>query len=120
MNPKFIRPVGAVLAVVLLAAVASGHAILVKSIPAVNQTVIGPDVPVVLTFNSRLDQARSILTLEGPDHSSSRVEISVDRSSPARLSAKLSNLHPGPYQLRWQVLAVDGHITRGAIPFRVK
>jgi hypothetical protein len=35
------------------------------------------------------------------------------------LSAKASNLPPGDYRLRWQVLASDGHITRGEIPFSV-
>ena len=28
-------------------------------------------------------------------------------------------LSPGAYVLRWQVLAIDGHITRGDIPFVV-
>jgi methionine-rich copper-binding protein CopC len=28
-------------------------------------------------------------------------------------------LLPGEYRLRWQVLASDGHITRGEIPFAV-
>jgi hypothetical protein len=25
----------------------------------------------------------------------------------------------GPYVVRWQVLAIDGHITRGDVPFTV-
>jgi methionine-rich copper-binding protein CopC len=29
-------------------------------------------------------------------------------------------LSPGKYAIHWQVLAVDGHITRGQIPFEVK
>ena len=28
-------------------------------------------------------------------------------------------LTPGAHTLRWQVLAVDGHITRGEVPFTV-
>jgi methionine-rich copper-binding protein CopC len=28
-------------------------------------------------------------------------------------------LAPGAYTLHWQVLAVDGHITRGNVPFTV-
>jgi methionine-rich copper-binding protein CopC len=28
-------------------------------------------------------------------------------------------LTPGTYVLRWQVLAIDGHITRGDVPFTV-
>jgi methionine-rich copper-binding protein CopC len=29
-------------------------------------------------------------------------------------------LKPGAYKLQWQVLAPDGHITRGVVPFSVK
>jgi methionine-rich copper-binding protein CopC len=36
------------------------------------------------------------------------------------LSAKLTGLVKGAYVLRWQVLATDGHITRGKVPFRVE
>jgi hypothetical protein len=35
-----------------------------------------------------------------------------------RLAAHLG-LIPGAYVVRWQVLAVDGHITRGDVPFTV-
>jgi hypothetical protein len=101
-------------------AIAFAHAILVKSTPAANGIVAGPNVPVELTFNSRVDQARSTLTLETKDHSTSRVHVDVDSSSPAKLSAKISSLASGSYKLRWQVLAIDGHITRGEITFQVK
>ncbi len=30
-----------------------------------------------------------------------------------------TDLRPGDYTVRWQVLAVDGHITRGDVPFTV-
>ena len=120
MHSKFARAVCVVFAGLLLVVIAFAHAILSKSTPAANEIVNGPNVPVLLTFNSRVDQARSTLTLEKSDHSTSKVEIVLDPSSPAKLAATLSNLQPGSYALRWQVLAVDGHITRGAIPFQVK
>lgn len=99
---------------------ASAHAILVRSTPAANQTLTVHDVPVELTFNSKVDQARSTLTLEGPDHLTSKLEIHVDPSSASKLTAGVQKLAPGSYKLRWQVLAVDGHITRGEINFNVK
>jgi methionine-rich copper-binding protein CopC len=99
---------------------AFAHAILMKSTPLPNGIVSGPDVPVVLSFNSKVDQGRSSLTIEKPDHSTSKVAIVPDPSSPARLVAKLSGMAAGPYKLRWQVLAADGHITRGEIPFRIR
>jgi copper resistance protein C len=108
------------LALALASAPASAHAILLKSTPGANETIAGPNVTVALTFNSRVDQSRSSLTLESPDHATSRVQIGLDPRSPAKLIAKLSSLTTGSYKLRWQVLAVDGHVTRGEITFHVK
>jgi methionine-rich copper-binding protein CopC len=39
--------------------------------------------------------------------------------SPDVLSATGHGLTKGAYVLRWQVLADDGHITRGEVPFHV-
>jgi methionine-rich copper-binding protein CopC len=35
------------------------------------------------------------------------------------LAAQVLGHAPGKYRIRWQVLALDGHITRGDIPFIV-
>jgi copper resistance protein C len=105
---------------VLSGFVTFAHAILVTSTPIANGVVSGPNVPVILSFNSKVDQARSSLNIERPDHSTSKVPIIPDPSSPAKLVAKLSGMAAGSYNLRWQVLAADGHITRGNIPFRVQ
>ena len=100
--------------------VAWAHAILLKSTPEANEILDTHNVPVALTFNSKIDQARSTLTLEKPDHSTSRLPIQVDSSSASKLLAGVLNLASGSYTLRWQVLAADGHITRGEITFQVK
>ena len=94
------------------------HAVLVESSPALKSSVAGPDVPLKLRFNVRIDAARSRLTLVGPDGASQTLEISK-QDSPEIISAEAKGLHPGLYRLRWQVLASDGHITRGEIPFTV-
>lgn len=102
------------------ASIAFAHAILVKSTPAANEAVLGPDLVVTLTFNSKVDPTRSTIALEGPDHLSSRMPVESHAASPAELTARISHLTAGSYKLRWQVLAVDGHITRGEIPFQLK
>lgn len=111
----------------LLAAAASllsspslrAHAVLVESSPALKSSVSGPDVPLRLRFNVRIDAARSRLTLIDPDGASQTLEINK-QDSPEIISAEAKTLHAGLYRLRWQVLASDGHITRGEIPFTVK
>ncbi len=106
-------------ALVLAPRVASAHAVLMQSSPALNATVQGPDVPITMKFNSRVDGSRSTLLLRWPDGHSAPLSIEK-QTEPASLTAHAAQLRPGKYAIQWQVLAVDGHITRGEIPFQVK
>jgi hypothetical protein len=54
-----------------------------------------------------------------PDGKVEKITIESE-STPGLLSARLTGLVKGAYVLRWQVLATDGHITRGKVPFQVK
>jgi methionine-rich copper-binding protein CopC len=96
-----------------------GHAILKESSPAANATVVGPDVSITLKYNVRVDSARSKIQLSHPDDSVTEVPLEK-QVSPDTLSAKATGLAPGAYKIQWQVLAPDGHITRGVVPFAVK
>ena len=112
----------ALLALVFLLVIprpAAAHAILVAASPAARSTVQGPDVEVRLRFNSRIDGARSHLSLRLPGKSVRDLPL-ARQESPEVLGAHARGLAPGSYRLRWQVLASDGHITRGEIPFQVK
>ena len=104
---------------VLATRVAFAHAVLVLSSPVANATVSGPDLPITMKFNSRIDPSRSALRLSLPDGQSKPLTIDP-ATAPDTLTAKASGLTPGKYAIQWQVLAVDGHITRGQIPFLVK
>jgi copper resistance protein C len=97
---------------------AFAHAILVESSPSANSTVTGPSTPIKLRFNVRIDAKRSRLELVGPDKTSTL--LSASQPSPDTLQALAEGLKAGAYSLRWQVLAADGHITRGEIPFNVR
>jgi copper resistance protein C len=96
-----------------------GHAILKSSSPPAGGSVTRPDMQVNLTFNVRVDAARSRLQLVMPDVSLVELPL-VQRPSPDTLVSKLTGLKPGAYIIRWQVLAPDGHISRGEIPFTVR
>jgi methionine-rich copper-binding protein CopC len=97
---------------------AVAHALIIESSPAIDSSVAGPQFDITLRFNSRLDQQRSRLTLIGADATEHRLTLSP-AGAPDVLQAKAADVAPGTYKLRWQVLAIDGHITRGDIPFRV-
>jgi methionine-rich copper-binding protein CopC len=118
--PRFVAAIVVASGIALFAPrVAWAHAVLVSSQPAVNSTVSGPVVSVLLKYNSRVDMEHSTLTLLTPDGSVKKVVIESE-PEPGVLSAKLSGLLKGAYVLRWQVLATDGHITRGKVPFQVE
>ena len=106
---------------ILLAAVgtAFGHAVLLEAVPPLHGSVPGPDVVFHLRFNSRIDAARSALNLVLPD-GKVRTLAMTKQSSPDSMDARSTEMRSGRYLLRWQVLAADGHITRGEIPFDVR
>ena len=95
---------------------ALAHAVLVDSVPAPNGHVPAGAVAIKFRYNSRIDAVRSKLTLTRPDGGAGRLDSHGE--GPDLLEAGVS-LIPGAYVLRWQVLAVDGHITRGNVPFIV-
>jgi copper resistance protein C len=94
------------------------HAILMESTPKLHATVAGPDVPVMLRFNVRIDGSRSRLHLLGPDGSLRTLAL-AKQTTPDILQSQATGLKPGAYKLRWQVLASDGHISNGEVAFIV-
>jgi copper resistance protein C len=98
---------------------ALAHAVLLSSTPQKDAAVNGPDITISLKYNSRVDGARSSLTLVKPDGSVERIGA-LTQPLPDTLSATGHKLAKGAYVLRWQVLSSDGHITRGAVPFQVE
>ena len=119
--PSFVhahRAVLALIAVLLLSAgPANAHAILEDSTPPARGKVPSGRVVLSLRYNSRGDAARSRLTLIRPDHT--RVDLPLDPGGPPDHLGAAVTLTPGAYTVRWQVLAIDGHITRGDLPFTV-
>lgn len=106
------------LLILIAAPQAFGHAILLHSTPADHAVVYSHQLNLVLEYDARIDVDRSMLTLTG----SSGVDIPLQKKpsvKPSELRAFAANLKSGAYHLRWQVLANDGHITRGEIAFTV-
>ncbi len=93
---------------------AQAHAILLEGSPALGQAVPAGHLVVMLRFNSRIDAARSRITLQHGE--TAEVLKIVPGETADKLVAEVM-LVPGAQVLRWQVLAVDGHITRGEIRF---
>jgi copper resistance protein C len=121
-SPRWFASAVILFVVALLAASsrpALAHAVLVSSTPQKNAAVSGPDITINLKYNSRVDGARSTLSLLKPDGTVEKIGTPA-QLAPDVLSATGHGLAKGAYVLRWQVLATDGHITRGEVPFQVQ
>ncbi|MGE0716311.1 MAG: copper resistance CopC family protein [Alphaproteobacteria bacterium] len=94
------------------------HAVVLESTPAPDATVPAGNIDCRLKFNGRIDAARSRLSLIGPD-GKARALPQMAENAVDRLSARAEGLTPGRWRIQWQVLAADGHVTRGEIPFSV-
>lgn len=114
-------PVRAVLLILIILAVTTpvwAHAVLMESKPKINSTVKGPDVPIWLRYNVRVDGKRSRLQLTAPDGSTIALD-SLKQTAPDVLESHASGLKPGEYKLQWKVLASDGHMSSGEVDFTV-
>ena len=109
--------------VLLLAAGATqtcwAHAILMDSTPKINSTVQGPDLDITLRYNVRVDGSRSRVMLVGEDGTSTQLTL-ARQAKPDILQMHASGLKTGAYKLQWSVLASDGHMSKGEVPFTVK
>lgn len=106
------------LTLLFVPAILYAHAVLVETVPSPNSTVSSNEVKIKLRFNARIDSKRSRLVIIYPD--SSQKMLSIDQPSPDVLESRTAVSQPGKYALRWRVLAFDGHITQGEIPFDVR
>ena len=104
---------------VLGSGLAEAHSIVLEAQPKQKAEVQGPDVPINLRFNTRIDAARSRLTILDAAKKKSTLELAKD-AGPDRMIATAKGLAPGAYTLEWYVLSNDGHIVRGRLNFTVK
>jgi hypothetical protein len=95
------------------------HAILVEASPKSGSTISGPNIPIRLRFNVRVDGGRSRIAIATASQGKPNALTLDKQTDPDVLTANASGLSAGHYKLQWQVLAADGHITRGEISFTV-
>ena len=105
-------------AVALMPGIALAHAIILAAEPAMNSTVAPGELALRLHFNSRIDSRRSRLTLQRPDGTEMTVAL-VPGGPPGVLAGLAQVTQAGRWTLRWQVLSLDGHLTRGEVRFSV-
>jgi methionine-rich copper-binding protein CopC len=95
------------------------HAIVIASDPAAGSILPSAPFDATIRFNNRIDLLRSSLVVLDAARQVTTLTVRPV-SDPDVIAVSVPPLRPGSYRLRWQVLALDGHITRGDIPFSVQ
>jgi methionine-rich copper-binding protein CopC len=101
--------------------VASGHAYLVKSVPAGRATLFNSPGKIQLWFNERLEPKYSYLSVHDPG--GKRVDSDnahVSAEDPKQLSIGVKKLPAGKYTVKFRVLSVDGHVVEQSFPFTIR
>jgi copper resistance protein C len=99
--------------------IARAHAIVVAAQPAMNSTVAQGELEIRLDLNSQIDRKRSRLSLQRPDGSELVIALALDGPAGV-LAGRAQATQSGRWKLRWHVLSLDGHITRGEVRFSVR
>ena len=97
------------------------HAFPDHSEPRVGSTVEGSPPSVRIWFDGALESAFTTIVVQ--DSSGQNVDRGngrVNPSDPKLLEVELPPLPPGTYHVIWDVLARDGHRTKGDYTFAVK
>jgi methionine-rich copper-binding protein CopC len=100
---------------------AAAHAIVLESSPVHDAVLARSPEQVTLRFNSKLEKRFTRITLAAGSQPPAPVILpdGGGAAGPDRVVIPLAPLAPGVYVLRYRVLAVDGHITEGALRFTV-
>jgi copper resistance protein C len=100
---------------------AGAHAIVLASDPAHDAVLTKPPERITLRFNSKIEKRLTRVSLTAGNGAPVALPVATGVSeAPDRLVIPLPPLGPGLYVLRYRVLAADGHITEGALRFKVR
>jgi methionine-rich copper-binding protein CopC len=96
------------------------HAVVVESSPPFGARLTAAPERVVLRFNVRIEHALARATLKrGDAEPVPLTPLAESAGQSDRLIIPLPPLRAGDYEIRYRVLATDGHTTQGVLRFRV-
>jgi methionine-rich copper-binding protein CopC len=108
-------------AATLAAPLAMAHAKLTASNPAAGAVLETAPADISLTFNEKIEQAFSNVTLTNSEGKAvETVKAKVDATNPAVVRVHTNGLSAGKYTVKWAVAGHDGHRRTGTFSFSVK
>ena len=105
------------LAVVALGGLAAAHATVAESSPRDRERLSEPPRELRVVFTEPIEAGVSRLRLVGPQGEVAGTEQRAEGDR--TLVLRVPELPAGDYRIEWEILAKDGHVTRGTISFTV-
>ncbi|WP_206922357.1 copper resistance CopC/CopD family protein [Alicyclobacillus suci] len=101
--------------------VASAHAYVVQSSPAVSQSLSKAPSVVEVQFDENVQLVPGGLTVTDVDnHRVDLQDAKLDPKNHREIEVHVpANLSKGLYTIHWQVISADGHMVQGTIPFGI-
>lgn len=108
-------------AAIVASPLAAAHASLKSSNPEAGAALVSAPKEIVLTFNEKVEEAFSTVTLsDGDGRPVVSEKAKVDSANPAILRLTAPILTAGSYTVTWAVAGHDGHRRKGEFKFTVK
>jgi methionine-rich copper-binding protein CopC len=108
-------------AATIAAPLAMAHAKLAASNPTPGAVLEAAPAEISLTFNEKVEQAFSTVTLTYTDGKVVETEkAKVDATNPTIVRLQTKGLSTGTYTVKWAVAGHDGHRRTGTFSFSVK
>ena len=104
----------------MLVSPVGAHSRLERAVPAAGSAVRASPPQLKLWFTERLEPAFSKVQVF--DRNGKQVDMGdpeVDRADTKLLQVSLPTLAPGTYRVKWRVLSVDTHVSKGDFTFNV-
>lgn len=108
-------------AATVAAPLAMAHAKLNASNPAAGAVLEAAPADISLTFNEKIEQAFSTVTLTNSQGKAVETDkATVEATNPAVVRVHTKGLSAGKYTVKWAVAGHDGHRRTGTFSFSVK
>ena len=107
-------------AALLLPAVASAHAYLVKTFPAASQEIDTPPTQLRLVYDEAVEPKFAVISVtDAAAHQEVNGAVRRSKTNPNEIDVPLKRVPGGWYLVFWRAISVDGHPVRGVFVFEV-
>ena len=98
---------------------ASAHSFPESETPSAGQKVSSPPTEVTINFDAPIEKLFAKLEVTGANGKNEAAGAPQISDDGRRMSVKVASLKPGDYTVKWAVVGIDTHHTKGSYTFSI-